>query len=56
MRIINQNERRRDKIEKFRPEPSSSSFEQPRNRRNIASGCPTFVPQAVIYDESAGMH
>ena len=26
----------------FKPEPTSSSFQRPRNEMNIASGCPIF--------------
>ena len=32
----------------FRPDPSSSSFKQPRSEMNIASGCPLFVSLATL--------
>ena len=32
----------------FRPDPTSSSFQRPRNEMNVASGCPLFVPLATL--------
>jgi len=41
-RIIDQ-DRVRDAIDSFRPDPDSSSFKRPRSDMNIASGCPTLI-------------
>ena len=38
----------RDTYDAFRPEPHSSSFKKPTSDMNIASGCPTFIPQAGL--------
>ena len=32
------------KVDAFRPDPNSSSFQRPRREMNIASGCPLFCP------------
>ena len=36
----------------FKPEPTSSSFQRPRNEMNIASGCPMFAPLSVLNNSS----
>ena len=36
----------------FKPEPTSSSFQRPRNEMNIASGCPMFAPLSVLNNAS----
>ncbi len=36
----------------FQPEPTSSSFQRPRNEMNIASGCPMFVPLSILNNSS----
>ena len=41
--LINQ-DKQRDIVQSFRPEPSSSSFQRPRKEMNVASGCPMFAP------------
>ena len=35
-------------IQRFRPEPSSSSFWKPEGEMNVASGCPKFAPLSVL--------
>ncbi|XP_064401644.1 TNF receptor-associated factor 3-like isoform X2 [Halichondria panicea] len=40
--LVDQN-KQRDIVQSFRPEPTSSSFQRPRNEMNVASGCPTFA-------------
>ena len=45
-------DRQRDIIQSFRPEPTSSSFQRPRNEMNIASGCPMFAPLSVLNNSS----
>ena len=46
-RLIDQ-DRIRDTYDAFRPEPHSSSFKRPTSDMNIASGCPTFIPQSEL--------
>ena len=36
----------------FKPEPTSSSFQRPKNEMNIASGCPMFAPLSVLNNSS----
>ena len=36
----------------FKPEPTSSSFQRPRNEMKIASGCPMFAPLSVLNNSS----
>ena len=40
------------KIDAFRPDPSSSSFQRPRRETNIASGCPTFCFLAELSEHA----
>ena len=54
MKLKNQTKKRQDVVEKFRPEPSSSSFAKPKNEMNIASGCPQFATQDLVFDPSNG--
>ncbi len=49
--LVDQN-RQRDIVQSFRPEPTSSSFQRPRNEMNVASGCPTFAPISVLDNNS----
>ena len=39
-------------VETFKPDVSSSSFQRPQTEMNIASGCPKFAPLAVLNDSS----
>ena len=50
--ILVDQDRQRDIIQSFRPEPSSSSFQRPRMEMNVASGCPTFAPLSVLDSSS----
>ncbi len=36
----------------FQPEPTSSSFQRPRNEMNTASGCPMFAPLSILNNSS----
>ena len=45
-------DKRRHVIQSFRPEPSSCSFQRPKEEMNVASGCPRFAPLNVL-DNSA---
>ena len=45
-------DRQRDIIQSFRPEPSSASFQRPRMEMNVASGCPNFAPLSVLDNPS----
>ena len=49
--LINQ-DKQRDVVQSFRPEPSSSSFQRPRKEMNVASGCPMFAPVSVLNNPS----
>ena len=42
----------KDIVQSFRPEPSSSSFQRPRNEMNVASGCPMFAPLSILNNPS----
>ena len=42
----------KDVIQSFKPEPTSSSFQRPRNEMNVASGCPMFTPLSVLNNSS----
>ena len=44
--------KKNDIVQAFRPEPSSSSFWQPKTDMNIASGCPKFAPLSVLNNPS----
>ncbi|XP_068739885.1 TNF receptor-associated factor 3-like [Montipora capricornis] len=46
-RIIDQ-DKIRDAIDVFRPDPHSSSFKRPTSEMNIASGCPTLLPHTEL--------
>ena len=50
--ILVDQDRQRDIIQSFRPEPSSSSFQRPRMEMNVASGCPAFAPLSVLDSSS----
>ena len=45
-------DKRKHVVQSFRPEPSSSSFQRPKEDMNVASGCPRFAPLNVL-DNSA---
>ena len=49
--LVDQN-KQRDIVQSFRPEPTSSSFQRPRNEMNIASGCPMFASVSVLDNSS----
>eukprot|EP00061_Rhincodon_typus_P011552 g36651.t1 len=36
----------------FKPDPNSSSFHRPQTEMNVASGCPLFVTQTVLENET----
>ena len=50
--ILLDQDRQRDLLQTFRPEPSSASFQRPRMEMNVASGCPTFAPLSVLDNSS----
>lgn len=39
-------------VQSFRPEPTSSSFQRPQSEMNVASGCPLFAPLTVLNNSS----
>ena len=45
-------DKRKNVVQCFRPEPSSSSFWQPKTEMNVASGCPKFAPLSVLDNPS----
>ena len=45
-------DKQKDIVQSFRPEPTSSSFQRPRNEMNVASGCPLFAPLSVLNSTS----
>lgn len=49
--LLDQNNREHI-IDAFRPDVSSSSFQQPISEMNIASGCPLFCPLAKLAGKS----
>ena len=49
--LVDQN-KQRDIVQSFRPEPTSSSFQRPRNEMNVGSGCPTFALVSVLENVS----
>ncbi|XP_006824450.1 TNF receptor-associated factor 2-like [Saccoglossus kowalevskii] len=36
-------------VDAFRPDPTSNSFQRPKNDMNIASGCPLFMPLSQLH-------
>nr|XP_006812206.1 PREDICTED: TNF receptor-associated factor 3-like [Saccoglossus kowalevskii] len=46
--LLDQATGRRNLSDTFRPDPTSSSFKQPTDDMNVASGCPLFVSQSVL--------
>ena len=49
--LLDQN-RKKNIVQSFRPDPDSSSFQQPMNDMSVASGCPKFAPLSVLEDPS----
>ena len=41
-------DREKDTIESFKPDPTSSSFQRPKKSMNIASGCPLFMSLSLL--------
>ncbi|XP_061204365.1 TNF receptor-associated factor 5 isoform X3 [Neopsephotus bourkii] len=46
--LLDQSGKKNHIVEVFRADPNSSSFKRPDGEMNIASGCPRFVPHAVL--------
>lgn len=42
---------RRDIVEVFRPDVSSSSFQRPTTEMNVATGCPLFAPKSCLLSD-----
>ena len=49
--LLDQN-RKKNIVQSFHPDPDSSSFQQPVNDMSVASGCPQFAPLSVLEDTS----
>ena len=45
-------DRQKDFVQSFRPEPTSSSFQRPRNEMSVASGFPMFCPLSLLDNPS----
>ena len=45
-------DKQKDIVQSFRPEPTSSSFQRPRNEMNVASGCPLFASLSILENPS----
>ena len=45
-------DKRKNIVQCFRPEPSSTSFWKPKAEMNVASGCPKFAPLSVLDNPS----
>jgi len=41
-------DREKDTVESFKPDPTSSSFQRPKKSMNIASGCPLFMSLSLL--------
>ena len=50
--ILLDQDKQRDIIQSFRPEPTSASFQRPHLEMNVASGCPAFAPLSVLENPS----
>ena len=50
--VLLDQDRQRDIVQSFRPEPASASFQRPRMEMNVASGCPNFTPLSVLDNPS----
>lgn len=50
--IVIDQERNKHLVQTFKPNSSSSSFQQPRGDMNVASGCPQFCALSVLADAS----
>ena len=50
--LLDQNGRRNDLIQSFRPDPASSSFQQPQFEMNTGMGYPTFAPLSILDNDS----
>ena len=50
--VLLDQDKQRDIVQSFCPEPNSSSFQRPRNDMNVASGCPMFAPVSVLENSS----
>ena len=52
--LVNQLDKDKPIVDAFRPDPTSNSFQEPKNFMNIGSGFPVLIPLAKLLDESNG--
>ncbi|GCB81927.1 hypothetical protein scyTo_0021488 [Scyliorhinus torazame] len=50
--LLDQGPSKKHMTDMFKPDPDSTSFRKPHTDMNIASGCPLFVPQPVLENET----
>ena len=50
--LLDQNRQQIDLIQSFRPDPASSSFQQPKCEMNTGIGYPTFAPLSILDNNS----
>ena len=50
--IVIDQDRSKHLVQTFKPNASSSSFQQPKSDMNVASGCPQFCALSVLADPS----
>lgn len=50
--VLMDQDRKKNIVQSFRPDPDSSSFQRPVNDMSVASGCPKFAPLSVLKDPS----
>ena len=50
--IVIDQERNKHLVQTFKPNSSSSSFQQPKSDMNVASGCPQFCPLSILADSN----
>ena len=50
--ILVDQDRKKDIVQTFKPNPQSSSFQKPKTDMNVASGCPEFAPASIYGNHS----
>ena len=50
--VLLDQDRQKNIVQSFQPDPSSSSFQRPVNEMSVASGCPTFTPLSILDNPS----
>ena len=50
--VLLDQDRQKNIVQSFRPDPDSSSFQRPVNEMSVASGCPKFAPLSILDNPS----